>query len=137
MLHDLRLGGVFFGWLHETDRQISKCVAAEGCQFCGGRLHQGTYLRKPRGAKIAEGVDGFALRHSLCCGQEGCRRRTLPPSLRFLGRRVYFEAVVFVASVVALALGGEGAAHRVTLVPVRTSRRWDTWWRETFPSSLA
>ena len=34
------------------------------------------------------------MRQSVCCAMEGCRRRANPPSLRFLGRQVYFGALV-------------------------------------------
>ena len=43
-------------------------------------------MRKPHGGP-ADLSETFSLRHSLCCGREGCRRRTLPPSVLFLGRR--------------------------------------------------
>jgi hypothetical protein len=137
MLHDLRLGGELFSWLAETDRKIAKWVAAVGCQFCGGRLHQGNYQRKPRGARLAGAAEAFAVRHSLCCSREGCRRRTLPPSLRFLGRRVYVEAVVLIASVITLLLGGVRAASGATMVPARTLKRWGDWWQKSFPQSRA
>ncbi len=113
MLHDLRLGVELFAWFSEIDRQIARWVASLGCRYCAGPLYQSNYRRKPRGAKVAEAGEAFALRYSLCCGREGCRRRTLPPSLRFLGRRVYVEAVVLVASVVALLLGAVGLAGKV------------------------
>ena len=135
MLHDFELGVEFFAWLAEADRRLAWWVQAEGCRKCGGPLHQGNYRRKPRGAKLAGAAEGFGLRYSLCCGRRGCRRRVLPPSLRFLGRRVYVEAVVLVASVVALLLGAVGSASKVTDVPVRTLKRWATWWREEFPQS--
>ena len=123
MLHDLRLGGELFARLLEMDCKIARWVASLGCQYCAGPLHQSNYRRKPRGAKIAETSEAFVLRYSLCCGREGCRRRTLPPSLRFLGRRVYVEAVVLVASVVALLLGSVRAASDAMAVPVRTLKR--------------
>jgi len=137
MLHDLRLGVELFAWLAEMDGKLARWVAADGCQRCGGPLHQGNYRRKPRGAKMAEASEAFGLRYSLCCGREGCRRRVLPPSLRFFGRRVYVEAVVLVASVVALLLGAVGSASKVTEVPARTLKRWAVWWREVFPQSRA
>lgn len=137
MLHDFEFGVEIFAWLTEADRRLAWLVQAEGCQRCGGPLHQGNYRRKPRGAKMAEASEGFGLRYSLCCGREGCRRRVLPPSLRFLGRRVYVEAVVLVASVVALLLGAVGTASKVTEVPARTLKRWAVWWREVFPQSRA
>lgn len=94
MSHESMLGEEWFASLEEFDRQISKTVAAGGCGHCGGPLYQSNYERKPRGGQIGEAGEAFKLRHSLCCGRDGCRKRALPPSLRFLGRRVYLEAVV-------------------------------------------
>lgn len=135
MLHESRVGEEWFATLEEFDRQIAEAVAAEGCRHCGGPLHQGNYERKPRGGHIAGAGEAFRLRHSLCCGREGCRKRALPPSLRFLGRRVYLEAVVLLASSLALALETLRMASEVTGVPRRTLRRWHGWWTGTFPSS--
>jgi hypothetical protein len=33
-------------------------------------------------------------RFSFCCAVDGCRSRATPPSLRFLGRKVYLAAIV-------------------------------------------
>ena len=128
-------GEEWFARFAEFDRQIAEAVAAEGCRHCGGPLHQGNYERKPRGGQLAEAGEAFRLRHSLCCGREGCRKRALPPSLRFLGRRVYLEAVVLLASVQAMAFTTLRQAREATGVPVRTLRRWHTWWTTAFPSS--
>jgi hypothetical protein len=135
MSHESVLGEEWFASLEEFDRQIAEAVAAAGCQHCGGPLHQGNYERKPRGGQIAEGGEAFKLRHSLCCGREGCRRRALPPSLRFLGRRVYLEAVVLLASALTMALETLRIAREVTGVPARTLRRWRGWWTGAFPRS--
>jgi hypothetical protein len=135
MSHESRLGEEWFARLEEFDRQIAGAVAAAGCQHCGGPLHQGNYERKPRGGFVAGAGEAFTLRHSLCCGREGCRRRALPPSLRFLGRRVYLESVVLLASSLALALETLRMAREVTGVPARTLHRWHSWWTEAFPSS--
>lgn len=135
MSHESRLGEEWFASLEEFDRQIAEAVAAAGCRHCGGPLHQGNYERKPRGGHIAEAGEAFRLRHSLCCGREGCRKRALPPSLRFLGRRVYLEAVVLLASALAMGLETLRMAREVTGVPTRTLRRWHAWWTEAFPSS--
>jgi len=135
MLHEARLEEEWFAKLSEFDRQIAEAVAAGRCRHCGGPLYQGNYERKPRGAQIAEVGEAFTLRHSLCCGREGCRKRALPPSLRFLGRRVYLEAVVLLASVQAMALETLRQAREVTGVPARTLRRWHTWWTASFPCS--
>lgn len=135
MSHESRLGEEWFASLEAFDRQIAEAVAAAGCQHCGGPLHQGNYQRKPRGGNIAEAGEAFRLRHSLCCGREGCRKRALPPSLRFLGRRVYLEAVVLVSSALAQAIETLRLASEVTGVPARTLRRWHGWWTEVFPGS--
>ena len=63
--------------------------------FCGGPLHYANYPRKPRGGP-PDLDEVFEIRYSLCCGREGCRRRLLPPSVRFWGRRVYWAPVVLI-----------------------------------------
>lgn len=137
MLHEWVLGGEFFALLSDWDREIARCVAAAGCGHCGGPLYQANYQRKPRGAALAAGGEEFSLRHSLCCGREGCRKRALPPSLRFLGRRVYLEVVVVLASVWALVAGEVEEAVAATKVPRWTLARWGLWWRGDFARSSA
>jgi hypothetical protein len=135
MFDPIELGREFFERLTAVDAEITASVAASACSRCGGPLHVGNYTRKPRGGLLALAGETFTLRFSLCCGREGCRRRTTPPSVRFLGRRVYVGAVVILASVVALAAATAAAARRVTGVPPRTTRRWVQWWREGFPET--
>mgnify|MGYP001564497515 CR=1 FL=1 len=136
MVHESRLGEEFFSRLLALDEELSRRVAAGRCRWCGGPLHQAHYQRKPRGAVVAAAGEAFSRRHSLCCGREGCRRRSLPPSVRFLGRRVYLEAVVLLASVaLQVATSTLRAVVVATGVPGRTLRRWGLWWRGAFPSS--
>ena len=129
MLDDLHLGSEFFRSLVAVDEAVTRRVAAEGCPVCNGPLHRSDYDRKPRGALIAPAGEAFVRRFSLCCGREGCRKRVTPPSVRFLGRRVYLGAVVIVASIVALALRSAAEIRRQTGVPARTTRRWLGWWQ--------
>jgi hypothetical protein len=128
-----RLAVEFFRSLAEIDEDLAQRVATAGCPTCGGPLHRGDYARKPRGGWLA--TADAAVRFSLCCGRRGCRRRALPPSVRFLGRRVYWEAVVLLASARAIVMGVVQQAERVTGVPRRTLRRWLTWWEGEFPRS--
>lgn len=128
MVDEVDLGGEFFRLLEEVDEGVARRVAAAGCPRCEGPLHRGDYARKPRGALIAPAGETSVMRFSLCCGREGCRRRATPPSLRFLGRRVYLGVVVIVASLVAQWLGTAEASRPVTGVPARTTRRWVGWW---------
>jgi hypothetical protein len=133
MLHPQRLAGEFFARLEKLDEMIAATVAAGRCRHCEGPLHRGNYHRKPRGGLVATAGEAFTRRHSLCCGRRGCRRRALPPSLRFLGRRVYLEWAVLLASVMAQIVATAREAVAASGVPLRTLRRWGCWWREVFP----
>jgi len=135
MYDEIRFGREFFEMLVAVDAKIAGAVAASGCGACGGPLHRGDYLRKPRGALLAAAGEAFVVRFSLCCGRDGCRQRATPPSLRFLGRRVYVGTAVVVASIVALALRGVAAARARTGVPARTLGRWLGWWRGSFTAT--
>jgi hypothetical protein len=125
----------FFEGLTAIDRAIVERAAQQPCRDCGGPLHRGDYPRKPRGGRIAAAAEAFSRRFSLCCGREGCRHRATPPSVRFLGRRVYVGAVVIVASAVVLTAMAASAARRATGIPARTTRRWLRWWRGPFTAS--
>jgi hypothetical protein len=135
MFDQIELGSEFFEGLTAIDAEIAARVARTGCVFCRGPLHRGDYARKPRGGLIGAAAEAFAQRFSLCCGRDGCRRRATPPSVRFLGRRVYVGAIVIIASVVALTSAVSSAARRATGIPPRTARRWIRWWRDAFPST--
>jgi hypothetical protein len=132
MFDQIKLGREFFERLQAVDLAIVGLAAAEGCRFCGGPLHRGDHARKPRGAAIAIAGEAFTRRFSLCCGRGGCRKRAMPPSVRFLGRRVYLGAVVVIASAVALAAAAASEIRRATGVSARTTRRWLGWWRGSF-----
>lgn len=134
MWHELVLSGEFFAGLVAIDEEIAKRVGALGCPCCEGPLHRGDYARKPRGGLVGFAGEAFAERFSLCCGRRGCRKRALPPSVRFLGRRVYLEAVVVLASFVAQT-ASVAVAKVMTAVPARTVRRWLWWWCLRFPDS--
>jgi hypothetical protein len=121
--------------LLEIDARIAAQVQRGACRFCGGRLHRGDYPRKPRGGWVGRAGETFGRRFSLCCSEEGCRRRATPPSVRFLGRRVYVSAVVVVASAAALLTATASQAVRSTGIAARTARRWLRWWRGAFPST--
>jgi len=135
MFDQIALGREFFEMLTAVDVQIVALAAGKACRFCGGPLHRGDFPRKPRGWLVAVAGETFERRFSLCCGREGCRHRATPPSVRFLGRRVYVGVAVIAASVIALAVATARAAERTTRIAARTVRRWLRWWRGPFTTT--
>jgi hypothetical protein len=116
--------------LEKVDADLAEGERLKGCRYCPeGKLHRADYKRKPRGV---ESWPDQPKRISFCCHQEGCRRRHTPPSVRFLGRRVYggVVAVLFPALVHGLK------ARRVAqirdalglAIDRRTLERWRQWW---------
>jgi hypothetical protein len=130
--HSLGLDRNFFLALEEEDKKIVCQAATSCCRSCGGPLYRSDYDRKPRGGSIAAAGEVFRRRFSLCCGRDGCRRRYTPPSVRFLGRRVYLGVAVLVASALATLVQQAAAVQQVTAIPARTVRRWRTWWQTAF-----
>lgn len=123
--------------LLRADDDLAAGARAEGCGICGGVLHSARYPRKPRGGPPSQLKAEYSRRHSFCCANDDCRKRTTPPSLRFLGRRVYVGAIVVLASAMTGGVTLKRAAELNELVgvSVRTLQRWCTWWRETFAVS--
>lgn len=133
MMAELRLEEKEIAALAAADMELMQAVAAEGCPHCRGPLHRADFARKPRGGLLWSSAEGWQRRFALCCGRRDCRRRQLPPSLRFLGRRVYLEVAVVLASACAQAAAAVKEASRVTGVPVRTLLRWLRFWQEELP----
>lgn len=125
----------FFSLLFRFDQDLAAAAQTKGCG-CGGALHVANYARKPRGGP--EGLPAaFGLRLSFCCAEEGCRKRATPPSVRFLGRRVYLMAVVVLVTAMCHGVNRKREAKFRALVglSLRTLERWRRWWREAFPQT--
>ena len=75
------------------DRDLADERQRQCCADCGARLDVANFNRKPRGRPLKLGPE-HNRRFSFCCRRDGCRGRATPPSLRFLGRRVYVAAIV-------------------------------------------
>ena len=127
----------FFLMLLRFDQDRSEEVRAARCPYCGSKLHFARYPRKPRGGP-ADLPAAYDRRESLCCSADGCRRRVLPPSLRFFGRRVYLGPVFVLVSAMISGITEKRAAELYELVGVtiRTLARWRKWWRKTFPRTV-
>ena len=140
MWHELLGDARLYELLLRVDVELAREAQGQRCPRCGGPLHVSTFPRKPRGEELPRGLrDAYALRFSFCCGEEGCRRRVTPPSVRFLGRRVYLAAiVVLVAGLRHGATGSRAAAlgaHISSKISRQTLKRWVGWWRATFPAT--
>ncbi len=115
------------------DRDLAAAARAARCWLCGSALHAAPYERKPRGGPLGLSR-AYRKRFSFCCALDGCRTRTTPPSLRFLGRKVYLATVVTLISAMLLGTTPFRLA-RLSIVPGidrRTLARWRAWWRSTF-----
>jgi hypothetical protein len=132
VLNDVR----FYGLLLKFDQDLAAQVREGGCPVCAAALHSASYLRKPRGGPAGLGKE-YRERLSLCCAADGCRRRSRPPSLRFLGRHVYWGAVIILIS--ALRCGPTPVRMRQLKEWVGVSRqtvlRWQAWWRHVLPET--
>lgn len=132
VLRDTRFYELLLGF----DRQIADAAHADRCQKCGATLHWGSYQRKPRGGPAGLGPEHLR-RFSLCCAADGCRKRETPGSLRFLGRKVFFGAMVVLISAMQQGVTPVRAKQLQALVGVsrRTVMRWRDWWQRVFAES--
>ena len=135
MYHDLPRGARFWSFLLAVDQDLADESRKKTC-LCGGRLHSANYPRKPRGTP-AQLPAQECLRLSFCCNRDGCRKRLTPPSVRFLGRKVYLGAIVILIS----AMRQGPTPRRIRELSLRfgadrrTIARWQVFWREHFPQT--
>jgi len=127
----------FWRHLQWLDEQIAEEARSGGCPHCQGVLHGARYPRKVFG--VARGLlgAGYSRRLSFCCAREGCRRRTTPQSVRFLGRRMFPGAVVLLLCALTQELSRRRRARLGARLGVstRTLERWRRWWRATLPAT--
>jgi hypothetical protein len=135
MDHRLLQSVGFWAFLFSVDWDLAATARQAGCS-CGGRLHRADYLRKPRGGPKGLSRE-YCYRLSFCCGREGCRKRLTPPSVRFLGRKVYLHAVVILVAAMRQGPTPRRVRELAELFDVdrRTIERWQLFWREQFPQT--
>jgi hypothetical protein len=135
MYHDLPRAARLWSVLFAIDQDLAEKTRKKACP-CGGRLHCANYLRKPRGTPV-QLPERLCLRLSFCCDRDGCRKRVTPPSVRFLGPKVYLGAIVILIS----AMRQGPTPRRVRELSKRfgadrrTIARWQVVWREHFPQT--
>jgi hypothetical protein len=136
MYHDLPCTATFWDFLCEVDRDLAETTRKEGCPYCCGRLDSANYPRKPRGGPDNL-PEAYRLRLSFCCDRDGCRKRVTPPSVRFLGQKVYLATIVVLIS----AMRQGPSPRRVRDLTDRfgadpkTIARWQAFWRDLFPQT--
>lgn len=135
MYHQPLRQASFWTFLFAIDEDLADKARKVACP-CGGPLHCADYRRKPRG-----GPDDLSeeccRRLSFCCAREGCRKRKTPPSVRFLGPKVYFAAVVVLLTAMRQGPTPRGARKLFSLLGAdrRTIARWQVFWSEHFPQT--
>ena len=79
----------------------------------------------------------YRYRLSFCCARDGCRKRVTPPSVRFLGRKVYLGAVVILVSAMRQGPTPRRVRELTELFGAsrRTIYRWRDFWNEHFPKT--
>lgn len=135
MYLDIATKPSLYAGLRRIDEDLADQVRTAGCPHCGGPLHSAAFARKPRGVDLPEPL---SLRLGLCCGR--CRRRTLPPSVLFWGRRVYLGAVLLVIATVWRGRLEGASARRLRQrfgVTANTLRRWRSYFAHDVPVSAA
>ena len=133
MYHGLLRDSKLYLFLYRIDCELADSIMRASCPTCSGGLHRANYPRKARGAACTLGPE-YDRRKSFCCGQPGCRKRTTPPSVRFLGRKVYLGAVIVLCAAMQHGLQSGRAQQLWELLGVsrQTLRRWRTYWQQTF-----
>jgi hypothetical protein len=135
MYHASPFNATFWAFLFTVDQDLAETTRRQGCP-CGGRLHRADYPRKPRGGPDTPPAT-YKSRFSFCCNRDECRKRATPPSVRFLGRKIYLGAVVVLISAMRHGPTPRRIRELTTLFGVdpRTIARWEQFWREHFPQS--
>ena len=120
--------------LAEIDADLERQTRAAGCPHCQGPLHSARYERKPRGGPPLPSL--LSVRFGLCCGH--CRRRVLPASILFVGRKVYWGAVIVMIAAARQRHPGSASASKLREqfgVSWQTVKRWMRWFSEILPAS--
>jgi hypothetical protein len=135
LAQELHQTGSLWSFLLSVDKDLAECARRDGCS-CGGRLHCADYPRAPR-CGLDHLPDECRYRFSFCCDRDGCRKRVTPPSVRFLGRKVYLGVVVILVSAMRQGPAPRRVRELSNLFGVdrTTITRWQTFWRDHVPST--
>lgn len=135
MYHELPHHASFWAFLFSVDQDLAESARQAKCP-CGGCLHRANYPRKPRGGGEHLPPE-YGCRLSFCCERDGCRKRVTPPSVRFLGRKVYLGAVVILVAAMRQGPSPRRVRELSRLFGAdrHTIARWRNFWNEHFPQT--
>lgn len=135
MSHNALLDDKLYEFLVRIDEDLAAQTQAGRCRRCGNALHRNRYQRKPRSGGLISLGRGPHFHLSLSCSR--CNRRHSPPTVRFLGRRLYLAAIVVLASALRSGLTDRRAQQlaKWLRVPRATIERWRVWWLQDFVKS--
>ena len=113
--------------LEKVDLDLAQKAKEKGCCRCGDTLYPDNYSRKPRG-----GPAHWDKRLSFTCAHK--RHRVTPPSVRFLGRKVYVGFVLILVSAMNHGLKPQRVEPLREMLGIdrRTLQHWRQWWLESF-----
>ncbi len=137
MISELVLDTKLFYLLYLLDLDLARNYQQLNCPYCGSVLHFARYIRKPRGGP-KNIPDEYMIRHSLCCSGGDCRRRTLPASCLFMGRRVYWACVILVVMALRQQRAKGASIYRLKRIfgiDHKTICRWIQYFRQVFPAT--
>ena len=137
MLAELLQDVSLFRVLHQIDQDLALACQHVGCPFCCSPLHKAPYTRKPRGGPNSI-PEEYCVRLSLCCSKEDCRRRVLPPSCLFLGRKVYWGAIILIVTTLRQQNPKNNSINMLARkfnVSRSTVVRWIRYFHEVFPKN--
>ncbi len=126
----------FFSFLLEIDRSIADEAHERPCRHCGGKLDRADFWRSGHGLPSG-GNDEHRRRFSLCCRTDGCRKRAMPDSVRFLRGMSYVSIIIVILSALNHGPASKCSASLTAQLKVcrQTVQRWIKWWRDVFGAS--
>jgi len=116
--------------LEKVDSELAQKCKEQPCSRCQSKLHRDNYPRKPRG-----GPEQWDRRYSFTCAEH--RHRTTPPSVRFLGPKVYIGVVIVLVSAMRHGLKAQrlSCLRQHLSIDRRTLQHWRHWWLSQFAQS--
>ena len=117
------------------DQDLAEQARQKACP-CGGRLHS-RQLPPQAARRRRRSSREYGFRLSFCCERDGCRKRVTPPSVRFLGRKVYLGAVVILVAAMRQGPSPRRVRELSRLFGAdrHTIARWQVFWSEHFPQT--